>query len=152
MQVNTILVPTDFSETAGAALETAASLAEQFGARLVILHAYHAEIPMVASVETPYALPPGFYKELAAEAQRRVDELARKTNDAKGIPTSAVAVEKPPATAIVEQAQELSADMIVMGTHGHTGIKHLLLGSVAERVVRTAHCPVLTVNPPRETE
>ena len=150
MEVKTILVPTDFSETANKALSTATSLAKQFGARVVILHAYHAEIPMVVTMDAPYALPPGFYEELSAEAQRRVDKLAKEVKERDGVEVEGMAVAQPAASAIVDQAESMSADMIVMGTHGHTGIKHLLLGSVAERVVRTATCPVLTVNPPKD--
>ena len=150
MDVNLILVPTDFSDTATAALETATELAKQLGAKMVVLHAYHAEIPMVVTMDAPYALPPGFYEELSAEAQKRVDALAADVKKKSGLEAEGVAVAQPAATAITERAESLGADMIVMGTHGHTGIKHLLLGSVAERVVRTAPCPVLTVNPPRD--
>lgn len=150
MDVKTILVPTDFSETAQAALEAATSLAKQFGAKIIIVHAYHAEIPMVVTMDAPYALPPGFYEELSAEAQRRVDKLADEITSRDGVKAEGIAMATPAATAIIERAESMNADLIVMGTHGHTGVKHLLLGSIAERVVRTAPCPVMTVNPPHE--
>ena len=147
MKVDTMLVPTDFSACAGHAQATAVSLAKQLGSRIVLLHAFHAEIPMVVTIDAPYALPPGFYEDLSAEAQKRVDALAAEIEQSSGVPAEGIAMALPAAQAIVEQADALPAEMIVMGTHGHTGLKHLLLGSVAERVVRTATCPVLTVHP-----
>lgn len=145
MKVKTILVPTDFSAHAEKALSTAAELAKLFGgAKVSVLHAYHVDVPMVSPMAGGYALPQGFYEELRAQATARVDELVEKLA-AEGIDASGVALQTPAALAIVEQAEKLPADLIVMGTRGNTGLKHVLLGSVAERIVRTAPCPVLTV-------
>jgi nucleotide-binding universal stress UspA family protein len=91
-----------------------------------------------------YALPTDFYERLHAQAVTRVDELAKQLA-AEGIDAKGIAVADAAANAIIDQAESLPADLIVMGTRGNTGIKHVVLGSVAERVVRTATCPVLTV-------
>ncbi len=144
MNVNTILVPTDFSEDATEAVKTASELAKQFGAKVVLLHAYNVIIPLASPMGGAYALPDGFYEELRAQAVAQV-EAAAKTLAESGVDATGVAVSATPSLAIVEEADRLPADLIVMGTRGLTGLKHVALGSVAERVVRTATCPVLTV-------
>jgi universal stress protein A len=145
VKVDTILVPTDFSSDAEKALETATDLAKQFGAKLVLLHAYHIEVPLAyAGFEGGVVLPPTFQQEVSDAASKRVQELA-KTAAASGVEARGIAVSEPPSIAIVAEAEELPADLIVIGTRGLTGLKHVVLGSVAERVVRHAPCPVLTV-------
>ena len=144
MNVSTILVPTDFSADADKALSTATELAKLFGARIVIIHAYQVNIPVVSPIAGGYALPQGFYEGLRAQAAAQVEELAAKVA-AEGIDATGVALQEPASLAIVKQAEKLPADLIVMGTRGNTGLKHVVLGSVAERVVRTAPCSVLTV-------
>ena len=144
MNVKTILVPTDFSEDAAQAAKTASELAKKFGARVVLLHAYHAAIPLVSPMAGAYTLPDGFYEELRAQAVSQV-EAAAKTLAESGIEATGIAVSETASLAIVAEADRLPADLIVMGTRGLTGLKHVALGSVAERVVRTAPCPVLTV-------
>jgi nucleotide-binding universal stress UspA family protein len=144
MNVNTILVPTDFSADAEKALSTATELAKLFGARIVVLHAYHVDIPVVSLMVGGYALPPGFYEELRSQATAQVEKLAKEAA-ADGIEATGFALQELAAVAIAAQAESLPADLIVMGTRGLTGLKHVVLGSVAERVVRTAPCPVLTV-------
>ena len=145
MNVNTILVPTDFSADAEKALSTAKELAKLFGASIVILHAFHVSIPVVVSpMGGDYALPRGFYEDLQSEATARVERVAKELA-AEGIAATGIALSDPASAAIVAQAGSLPADLIVMGTRGLTGLKHVVLGSVAERVVRTAPCPVLTV-------
>lgn len=144
MNVETILVPTDFSADAEKALSTAIELAKLFGARIVVLHAYHVDIPMVSPMAGGYALPQGFYEDLRSQATAQVEKLA-KAAAAEGIEATGLALQEPAAAGIAAQAESLPADLIVMGTRGLTGLKHMVLGSVAERVVRTAPCPVLTV-------
>ncbi len=144
MIVNTILVPTDFSADAEKALSTATELAKLFGARIVVLHAYHVDIPVVSPMAGGYALPQGFYEDLQCQATAQVEKLAKEAA-AEGIEATGIALQEPAAVVIAEQAESLPADLIVMGTRGLTGLKHVVLGSVAERVVRTAPCPVLTV-------
>jgi len=89
-------------------------------------------------------LPDGFFEQLGSHAREQVEATAREI-EARGVKASGVAVEQSAAVAIVEEAQTRPADLIVMGTRGLTGLKHVALGSVADRVARTAPCPVLTV-------
>lgn len=91
-----------------------------------------------------YALSQGFYEDLQSEATARVERAAKELA-AEGIAAPGIALSDPASAAIVAQAASLPADLIVMGTRGLTGLKHVVLGSVAERVVRTAPCSVLTV-------
>jgi universal stress protein A len=144
MKVNTILVPTDFSADAETALSTATDLARIFHARIVILHAYHVDIPVALPIASGYALPHDFYEDLRSHSTARIEKLAEAVA-ANGIEATGIALLEPASLGIVEQAQSLPADLIVMGTRGLTGLRHVVLGSVAERVVRLAPCPVLTV-------
>ncbi|MGH0029870.1 MAG: universal stress protein [Myxococcota bacterium] len=144
MKIQTILVPTDFSEDAAQAVAAARDLAKLLDARVVVVHAYHVDVPVVSPMAGGYALPTGFYEDLRTHATAQVDEVV-KGLVADGVDATGVVVCEPPAQAIAEQAEEVSADLVVMGTRGHTGLKHVVLGSVAERVVRTSPCPVLTV-------
>jgi universal stress protein A len=144
MNVDRILVPTDFSEDAKAAAALAVDIAKQFDARIVLLHAYHVDIPIATPMVGAYTLPPGFYEELHAHAKSEV-EIAAKELRSSGVDVVGISVSEPAATAIIAHAEEQAADLIVMGTRGLTGLKHVALGSVADRVVRMAPCPVLTV-------
>lgn len=144
MSVSIILVPTDFSPDAEKAVSTAVEFAKLFGARIVILHAYHIAIPMASPTGGPYMLPQDFYDDLQSHATLQVERIAKEVAT-QGIEATGIALCEPASTAIVEQAESLPADLIVMGTRGLTGLKHVMLGSVAERVVRTAPCSVVTV-------
>jgi len=139
----TFLVPHDFSEDADAALDLAVELARRFGSRLHLLHAYQQPVDVLS----PYgaAVPGNIGPELRAAALARLRKLAVSI---EGLQTEVHAVEGPPAVVIAEQAEAIGADLVVMGTHGRTGLRHLLLGSVAERTLRSAPCPVLTVKKP----
>jgi nucleotide-binding universal stress UspA family protein len=142
-----ILVPTDFSKGSQSALAYGAALAEKFGAELVLLHVVQdlaAFIPE-AVLGAPPPLPPVEQFTAAARAalERVVGGLALP-----GVTVRAEVGEGPTAEVVVRFAREQAVDLIVMGTHGHTGLAHLLLGSVAEKVVRRAPCPVLTVRHP----
>lgn len=145
MKISNILVATDFSPSAVNAVSTAVEYARQFQAQLIILHAYRVDIPVASPLTGGgYVLPDGFFEQLAKEARLRVEKAASEAS-AKGISAIGIAVDRHPANAIVDEAKARKVDLIVMGTRGLTGIKHLALGSVADRVVRTAPCPVLTV-------
>jgi nucleotide-binding universal stress UspA family protein len=138
-----ILVPTDFSTGAKTALKQAMALARPLGAQLTVLNVF--PLPN-------YILPDGtvFLAEaptlaqIATRATAALDEL-KKSLSAEGLSVHVEAVAGAPADEIVRLAKEGGFDMIVMGTHGRTGLAHLLIGSVAERVVRLSPCPVLTV-------
>jgi len=149
MEIKTILVATDFSETAAKAVETAVAFAKKFEAQLILLHAYRVEIPMASPMTAGgYVLPDGFFEQLGSHARAQVEATAKEI-EASGVKAIGIAVEQSAAIAIVEEAKERSADLIVIGTRGLTGLKHVALGSVADRVARTATCPVLTVGIPR---
>lgn len=137
----TILVPTDFSTAFAPALETAQMLAERFGASLHLLHV--VEDPYVAAAwSEAYAAIPDLREQLRQEAEQRLKEV---TASLPNLTTSTEVVVGTPAQTIVDVARAQGVDVIVMGTHGRGRLAHLLLGSVAERVVRLAACPVLTV-------
>ena len=144
MNVNTILVPTDFSDDAEKALSTAKDLAKLLDARVVVLHAYHIDIPVVSPLGGSYALPQGFYDDMRNHATAAVERVAKELAD-DGIKATGVARAESAPLAIISEAENLPADLIIMGTRGLTGLKHVVLGSVTERIVRTAPCPVLTV-------
>lgn len=145
MKIENILVATDFSPSAARAVATATDYARHFQAQLIILHAYRVDIPVASPLTGGgYVLPDGFFEQIAKEARLRVERAANEVK-AAGVSAIGVATDGHPATAIVEEAKTRKADLIVMGTRGLTGLKHLALGSVADRVVRTAPCPVLTV-------
>jgi universal stress protein A len=144
MKIESILVPTDFSADAEKAIDTGCEFAKQFGAKLVVLHAYRLAIPISSPMGGGYVPPAGFFEEVRAQANDQVQKLTQQLVG-RGLDVTGHAVEGAPSFAIVEEAERLGVDLIVIGTRGLTGIKHVALGSVAERVVRHAHCPVLTV-------
>ena len=145
MEIKTIIVATDFSETAAKAVEAAVEFAKKFEAQLIVLHAYRVEIPMASPMTAGgYVLPDGFFEQLGSHARKQVEATAKEI-EAQGVKAIGIAVEQSAAIAIVEEATSRPADLIVIGTRGLTGLKHVALGSVADRVARMAPCPVLTV-------
>jgi len=149
-RITRILVPTDFSPTADAALEYAWVLAERFGASLQLLHVL--DDPFVAdgmAAEAYISEAPALRTAMLDDARDRLRHRAT-LRGAAGTPIETEVLFGHGARTIAEYAADRNADLIVMGTHGRTGFAHLLLGSVAERLVRTAPCPVLTVRHPAE--
>jgi nucleotide-binding universal stress UspA family protein len=142
IDVQRILVPLDFSENSQAVLEWAAHLAEEHGSRVLLLHAYHLPVEF-QQLEGAY-LPDDFWANVKSETEQTLARYADQLR-ARGLTVETHAREGYPATVIEEEAQRLEADLIVIGTRGLSGLKHLLLGSIAERVVQHAPCPVLTV-------
>jgi nucleotide-binding universal stress UspA family protein len=139
------LVPTDFSEYANQALDYAINLAEKLDARLTLLHVIQP-VPM-AGVDMGVTLPSTYLQDLEAEIMQSMEsQLARVT--AAGLEGEIVVVHGVPFHEILETAKTQKVDLIVMGTHGRTGLQHILLGSVAEKVVRLAPCPVLVARQP----
>jgi nucleotide-binding universal stress UspA family protein len=136
-----ILVPLDFSEGSRNALRYAHSLAKQFGGKLVLFYA----LEPVATPDFAYHPLMMEPEEAAANARKQLETLCRK----EGVDASSVAEiivrEGVAYGEIAETAKKLKADLIVIATHGNTGLTHVLLGSTAERVVRHASCPVLVV-------
>jgi nucleotide-binding universal stress UspA family protein len=137
-----ILVPVDFSPHSDLALRYALELSAKLSASVVALHAY--QIPLQSYHSFAFA-------EIAASvetsAQKALDELMVK-HTAPGVKLRGVLICDDPWCGIVGTARESRIDLIVMGTHGRTGLPRFLMGSVAEKVVRTAECPVLTLHAP----
>jgi nucleotide-binding universal stress UspA family protein len=141
-KIRHILCPVDFSPPSAAALRYAVELAQRFDAEVTAVHAFH--VPAYAMPDGSFSLPVNWTQPVIESAGRELDEfVARAPHDNVVFHTRVV--EGMPHARINETAAELGADMIVMGTHGRSGLSHLLLGSVAERVVRTASVPVLTI-------
>jgi nucleotide-binding universal stress UspA family protein len=140
----TVLYATDFSDCSRCAFRLARTLAGAQGARLIVLHVNATPGPLVAYGEALAWLQPADYPRKLEHALRHFQVL-----DA-GVRVEHRLVEGDPATEILRVAAETGCDTIVMGTHGRTGLERLLLGSVAERVVRRATCPVVTVKAPRQ--
>lgn len=138
----TILVPTDFSAHSAKAVDQAVEMAKAFGSTLHLVHAFNVPVPFV----TPYevAIPENFLEQARDSAKQRLESVRERVQGA-GVEVKAHLTEVPAAPAIARVAEELGADLIVMGTRGNTGLKHVILGSVAERVIRQVDCPVLTV-------
>ena len=140
-----ILVPTDFSPASDAAVHYARSLAETFGATLHLLHVLDDPAAATAFVGDGYAVDtPDIRQAMLTQVRERLARTLSVTDYTRFRATSEALVGVP-ADAIVDYAAATGANLIVMGTHGRTGLAHLLMGSVAEHVVRTASCPVLTV-------
>jgi nucleotide-binding universal stress UspA family protein len=145
-RIRRILVPHDFSDTAARALAFALDLAEVLGARVTLMHAY--EVPAFAFPEGP-ALSAELVDDLERGARAGLDGVAARANR-PGVEVDTVLRRGVAWSEIVTYAQECGANLIVVGTHGRRGFERMLLGSVAEKVVRTAPCPVLTVHGPEK--
>jgi nucleotide-binding universal stress UspA family protein len=143
-----ILVATDFSEPAQAALAYGRELARTFGASLTVLHIVDNVLTRAYGLDGMMMADPELQREIETCAQRQIDELLfdEDRHDLSAI--GAIVTSNSPAAAIVTYARDAAIDLIVIGTHGRGAVAHLLIGSVAERVVRTAPCPVLTVRHP----
>ncbi len=136
----TILVPTDFSTSAASAFKYALALAKSFSARLIIVHVMERSVYSMDFAMT--------HPDFGPEVKRRTAELLRAWVEharAENIEAESALVAGIPFTEICNEAKRRGVDLLVMGTHGRTGLAHLMLGSTAERVVRLALCPVLTV-------
>jgi|SRR5579884_4307451 len=142
MTIKRILVPHDFSDTADRALAYALALAEKLAARVTIVHAY--EVPTYGYPEGP-ALSLEMASEIERAAKGALENVAARARK-PGVEIDTSLRHGPSWSEIDAAAKELDADLIVMGTHGRRGVARALLGSVAEKVVRTAPCPVLTVH------
>src|SRR6266542_4992516 len=143
-----ICCPIDFSDASRAAMEVAADLARRFGADLVLLHAY--PVSGYTFPDGSVVASPRMMQALADQAQKHLEEWRADAERLVGAPrVSAERAVGEPAAEIVSFASGRGVDLLVLGTHGRTGIEHALMGSIAERVVRRGHCPVLTVRPPR---
>lgn len=149
MALSHILCATDLSETSTYAVEMAAEMAASVGARLTIVHVIEP-ITMPPGLEA-YALegmPPDWEQRVDQGRRQAVeDRLAELRARCGGAAVTTQVIYGPLPTILTDAARDLQADLLVVGTHGRKGMAHLLLGSVAEKLVRTAPCPVLVVRP-----
>jgi len=159
MNIQKILVPVDYSDQSCQALQWGASLAEKYGARLLLLHVISAAVEEVCPQGARSMSPRPYYYEVPApgvwirhplilefeeDAQAELHAFARKALK-EAVPVQVKVAVGKPAEEILRVACEEKVDLIVMGTHGRTGVRHLLLGSVAEAIARYAPCPVCMV-------
>ena len=142
MPIRVLLITTDFSEHSDRALEFGIDLAKQLGASVRLLHAYDLNLATLH----PYTVtvPDAYIEECHTVAAQKLAAAVEQVRGA-GLECDSVLAEVPAPEAIVAEARASGCDLIVMGTRGNSGIRHLLLGSVAERTLRSAPCPVLTV-------
>jgi nucleotide-binding universal stress UspA family protein len=146
--IKKILVATDFGSASETALNYGRALAWQFNASLHVLHVIPS-VAMMAATEYGFAAFPIEYEaEIEAAARKRTEELLTEEDRRLLSATATLTMHSTPAAAIVEYATTNQMDLIVVGTHGRGALGHLFMGSVAERVVRTASCPVLAVRNP----
>jgi nucleotide-binding universal stress UspA family protein len=144
-----ILVPTDFTETSDRAVEWALSLAERLGSRVTLMHSY--EIPIVGFPDGALVATADIATRIA-DASRLALEGAVAKRAGGAVPVDGILRDGVAWEEINRVAEDIDADLVVMGTHGRRGLARALLGSVAEKVVRTAHRPVLLIHGPREKE
>jgi len=138
-KVQKIIYPTDGSKTAKKALEFAAHIAKDTKAEIIVLSVADAKLRGF-----PRAMEPQMMQELKKEAQK-IAEKARKELEKDGLKVQAMTAEGSPSEEIVRLARKEKADLIVMGTHGITGLARVIIGSVADHVIREAQCPVVLV-------
>jgi len=150
--IERILVPTDFGAASDAALRYARALATQFGASITLVHVFEDPLTSGAFVgDGTVVMPPDLRDALTRAAREQLDQ--RHAEHAQALPSSSnTLLMGPAAKRIVEHAEKIDADLIAMGTHARGGLRHLLLGSVAEQVIRAAKCPVLTTREPESEE
>jgi universal stress protein A len=143
LDLKKILVPVDFSETSMKAFQYALKFAEQFSCEIVLLYVVEPLTPVVGAPLAVEVLPQPQDDSIAAKKELAALAARSRNNGAKSI-NSAIRIGHPP-NEITKAAKDLDVDLIVIATHGYTSWRHLCIGSTAERVVRTAPCPVLVV-------
>lgn len=145
LQVNKILVPIDFSDYSKNALKYAAKFAASFNSKIYLIYVIEPVIYPADFSMGQVALP-SIDTEMNTRAKDELEQLAKR--EITGLEVVSLIKTGKPFVEIIETAQEEDIDMIIIATHGHTGIEHVLFGSTAEKVVRKAPCPVLTIREP----
>jgi nucleotide-binding universal stress UspA family protein len=146
IKLRKILYPTDFSDSSLEALPYALSFAREYKARLVLMHVVNEQI-FSEGLSLPRAVAPeALGQEMAQEAERRLKMLI-PAGQRSGLDVEMVILHGMPFLEIIRHAKANEVDLIVIGTHGRSGMEHILFGSTAEKVVRKAPCPVLSVKP-----
>lgn len=139
-----ILVPVDLGDQSKRVLEQAKTIAERFGSRIDLLYCFpNPQFPDTTGLLNPFS--PDVIEEARQDAERQLQGML-PPQDREQFKAKATVTVGDPLVGIVDYAKREGIDLIVMGTHGRTGLTHMFLGSVAERVVRTAPCPVLTIH------
>ena len=146
--IKNVLVATDFGEAADSALAYGRELAQRFGATLHVLHVAENVYATAFGAETYASFAPDLQREVEEAADRRLQEAIVDSDGSGPTTVPVVMTSSAPAFAIIDYANEHGIDLIIMGTHGRGALGHFLMGSVAERVVRLAGCPVLTIRHP----
>src|SRR5262245_46234141 len=147
LPIKRILVPTDFGECSAPAVRLAAELADKFGAELVLLHVVQDLALAMPDAVMPTPVPGPDLNQLTNAAKTGLSNVIQREQLTRLKPRVEVRIGSP-VPEIVAAATDLKADLLCVGTHGRTGLAHLILGSQAERIIREAPCPVLTVKPP----
>lgn len=152
MQIRSILLPTDFSECGNYALSYAASLARKFDASIICVHVIEPMVPTVGYSGVTEPLPlADITDQLEDSAERELPKIS-ECEACEGLDIEEVIVHGEAATEIARVAEERNVDLIIISSHGRTGLGRILFGSTAEAVVRHSSCPVLVVKPPKEIE
>jgi universal stress protein A len=150
MQIRSILLPTDFSECGNYALPYAASLARMFGASMICVHVIEPMVPTVGYSGMTEPLPiADISGQLEVSAERELPKIA-ECEECAGLEIEELIVHGEAASEIVRVAKDRKVDLIVVSSHGRTGLGRILFGSTAEAVVRHAPCPVLVVKPSQD--
>jgi universal stress protein A len=144
MEIRRILVPVDFSAQADAAYAYALDLARKLDAKITLLHVF--QVPAFAFPDASVPLPAQTLIEVQNACRAQLGKLEQRAQEA-GVPVASILLEGAPFVEIVRAARSQNADLVVMSTHGRTGLRHALMGSTAEKVVRKAPCAVLVVRP-----
>lgn len=144
INLNRILFPTDFSETSHCAMGYAIEFAKAFNAKLDIVHVLFDETQVVAFY-LPQVTFQNMDQEIEAAAKKQLDEFVDAYPKIQDVDYSVSLIKGTPFLEIIQTAKTQKSDMIIIGTHGRSGIEHVLFGSTAEKVVRKAPCPVFTV-------
>jgi nucleotide-binding universal stress UspA family protein len=143
-----ILVATDFSDPSAAALAYGRELARSFGATLSVVHVIDDIAMRAYAADGVFVTDPQVQRQFEEHARAQIEAALSYEDRTRLGAAGVVLMSSAPSAAIVSYAHESGIDLIVMGTHGRSGVAHLLMGSVSERVVQTAPCPVLTVRHP----
>jgi nucleotide-binding universal stress UspA family protein len=152
LEIHSLLFPTDFSECGNFALSYAASLARTFNAKIICVNVIEPIVPTVGYSGMTEPLPiADIADQLEDSAERELPKLA-ECDECAGIEVDELVVHGEAASEIVRVAREHHVDLIVISSHGRTGLGRILFGSTAEAVVRHATCPVLVVKPPADDE
>lgn len=152
LQLQKILLPTDFSGCANFALPYASSIARATGATIICVHVVEPVVPAVGYTGLAEPMPiADISEQLEDSAERQLPQLAA-CDECSGLNLEEVIVHGDAAAEIVRVAAEHEVDLIVISSHGRTGLGRMIFGSTAEAVVRHASCPVLVVKPPHEEE